>query len=354
MTVDGKTPPADHSRHRKEKDFSSVDNPKIRRAVGRGTLARRIMLWSGNLLATAVVVILSLTFGRQVLHWWRGDEPVSRARMDRSNGRLKGLGNPRVPHFLTFGDLPFRFERTVFEGPKQAALAKLRAKCRAVAVRFNDRQGSGLPVRPGFLRQLAEEEAVEQGEGWRMVQQTGPIISVVALHSASPEPIDNRDQAPEIGESVVSWGLGLRAPRKGQKVDAAPNRWTLFTCAADRPEVGAEARGALDVFSAGSIGDAALSLPPDSQRTLGIRVQGGGGVVGFVNPQRVASNRRFFNEYFEKRGWKREFGWEQEAAALDASFRASANATCDIQLQEKNGGGTRGIVTLTWPAGKTE
>lgn len=375
MTATGKTPPVQHSPAKRGERTPGSGDDNHRAPDRLAAVTRRVMIGSGNLLATAVIVILSVTFGHQVLRWWRQETPPGSGADAAAEDRWEGLGDPGAPHLLAFGDLPLSFERTVFEGTEQAALAALRAKCRTLAIQFDGDGQQGVPVSHGFLRRLNEEDAVERGKDWRILQQSGPIISVVALHRGPHRTSESKGQAPKNTESVVSWGLGLPAPMAGRKAEVSPRRWTLFTCSGDRRTVDSdwdESRHDAGVASTNNGSSAgvkgaskgnsqpggdsrpSLVLPPQSQRTLGLRVQGGGGLVGFISRERMASNRQFFDEHLEGRGWAREFGWAKVGQGLHARFRKSNKRVCDIQLQENTEGGTRGILTVTSTATDAE
>lgn len=375
MTINGKTPPVECSPPESAGGLAGSRRDNRGKPGRLAALARRILVWSGNLLATAVVLILSLTFGNQVLYWWRDDAPASSGSGSPANRRLESLGDPRIPHLLAFGDLPFNLERTVFKGTEQAALARLRAKCRAVAKQFDSDRRQAMPISQSFLRQLGERESVEHDEGWRIFQQRGPIISVIALRCAARGGLMSKDQPLEIAESVVSWGLGFRSPVTRREAEASQSRWTLFTCSGQRKALdsdleGSQRKSAVAGASNGSrdaatefsnratppSGDAdpSLFLPPQSRRTLGIRIQGGGGLVGFVNAEGTAFNRECFDGRFERRGWDREFGWTKVGRRRHARFRKSDTGVCDIQLHERTDGGTRGILTLTLPPSDAE
>lgn len=373
MTINGKTPPVECSPPASAAGLAGSGRDNRGKPGRLAALPRRILVWSGNLLATAVIVILSLTFGNQVLYWWRDDAPERSGSGGPANRRLESLGDSRIPHLLAFGDLPFSLERMVFEGTEQAALARLRANCRAVAKQFDSDRRQAMPISQSFLRQLDEREAVEHGEGWRILQQGGPLISVIALRCPAPGSSMSKDQPLEIAESVVSWGLGFRAPVTRREAEASQSRWTLFTCSGQRKVLdsdleGSQRESAIADASNGSRdratefwkrgtppgGDPSLFLPPQSRRTLGIRIQGGDGLLGFVNAAGPAFNRDCFDERFERRGWDREFGWTKVGRRQHARFRKSDTGVCDIQLHERTDGGTRGILTVTLPASDAE
>ena len=128
-------------------------------------LARRITRWSGNLLATAVIVILGLTFGRQIVTWWRGDEPPAAMVDPAASPHLDQLTDPQTPLLLTFGDMPYTFDRRVVSGDQSMALAELRRQCREAAESYDPRRNAPLAVSPEVLHRLSQQPAVEQGVG---------------------------------------------------------------------------------------------------------------------------------------------------------------------------------------------
>lgn len=306
-----------------------------------GALARRIATLSGNLLATAVIVILGLTFGRQVLTWWKGEPAVVSAPSSELDAPMDGLADPSLPHQLAFSDMSLTFNRSVFQGDESAALAHLRDECRRLALDFDDRAQSMIPVADDVVRRLAEYEPVEQGEGWRIVQHGGPVITVVALRMAPITASSGAGGASQKAESVVSWGLGLRAPETETEEAASSNRWTLFTCS------GAGQRVSSDL-------NLSSPIPPGSRRTLAMRVKGGGALIGFAGQGTASSSKEFYDQSFQEQGWSRAGAWTRIGTNWHARFQKPRAESCDVQLRDDTDGGTSGILTVRPAAQNSE
>ncbi len=245
------------------------------------------MRWSGNLLATAVILILGLTFGQQVLQWWRGDVAVPAGTDPAAAPQLSQLADPDMPLTLSFGDLPYQLRRHVLVGDLDEALAALRRECRKVAERTDPAAAPALEVAPEVVQQLARREAVEQGVGWRIVQNTGPVITVVALRQDVPDASDTAEPARHNGESVVSWGLGLRAV--ALEHNSSGDQWTLYVCS------GQDRRSAADSWQH-------IQLPPHAQRTFAVQVDGGGG-AGRVPGRRFSRGHPTLLRYVLGQQW---------------------------------------------------
>jgi hypothetical protein len=306
-----------------------------------GALARRIASLSGNLLLTAVIVILGLTFGKQVLIWWRGEPAVVSAPTSNLDSPLDGLADPGLPHQLAFGDMSLTFNRSVFEGAEEAALARLRDECRRLVLDFDDRTQTLIPIDEDVLRRLAAYESVERGEGWRMVQHGGPVITVVALRTAANTTSAGAGEASQKAESVVSWGLGLRAPETATEEAASSIRWTLFTCS------GADQRVASDL-------NLSSPIPPGSRRTLAMQVKGGGALIGFAGQGTAASSKEFFDRSFQEKGWSRARAWTRIGDNWHARFQEREAGTCDVQIRDDTDRGTSGILTIRPAAQNSE
>src|SRR5687768_4459456 len=92
---------------------------------GFAALARRIGGWTGNLLATAIVLVASLVIGRQILHWWREDAPADAERSASADAELP-FQAPRDLRLWTSRG-PLSTERV--RGDRLAALAAMRRLC---------------------------------------------------------------------------------------------------------------------------------------------------------------------------------------------------------------------------------
>lgn len=308
---------------------STGTGPSDVKPFGFGRLARRITAWSGNFLATCVILILGFTFGRQVLQWWHNAPEPQSVSPKASPGALQPLTDPTLPHLLEFGDLPIQVTRVVFEGDETAALVQLRRRCRKVASRSDLPQRRALHASTQLLHRLDKLHPVEQGSGWKIYQTGGPVLMVLAVRIVAV------DKGAKVGnvsnESVVSWGLGLRhiASTEGTE-PAAPNRWTLLTGAADSP-----------ITDSGS--GLVAPIPPGSHRTLAVQVAGGGALVGF----RGQTDVKDWKQFFDRQGWPHREPWRRMDGSWSACYQQSNSGTCDVLLTAGTNGLVRGILTIT-------
>jgi hypothetical protein len=301
--------------------------------VNDSALSRRIIRFSSNLLATAVIIILGLTLGRQVLHWWQSTSPGEGATDNIEVDHLAQLADPQWPHRITFGELPLAFDRVSFVGSQQQALERLRTRCRELARSEASDSAAWLPASNSVLQQLAEREPVEQGPGWQLVQHVGPVITVVGLRTRPNDATKPADSASQNRVSVVSWGLGLRATTSRTDEAISDVRWTLLVCSGPGQASGSNAARV-------------IALPPHSKRTFTAEVQGGGALIGFAGPDTSSSYKAFFDRSLNRQKWHAAAGWKQIGQSWHARFAKRDGSTCDIQLV---GGATdtaTGILTI--------
>jgi len=182
-------------------------------AGGFGRLARRIVGWTANLLATALVLVAGLAVGRQVLEWWY-ESPPEQAAMAGSE-QLP----PEMPDELRLWTArgPMSLERVV--GDQDAALATMRARCAGLPIGPVEQ-----PIGPGeqrFLEKLAKTTPVEQTNELDLYVPSGEVTMVVAVSRGEPR--------------IAAWSFAL---------EAEPSRWTCYTfcpAAASSPSSGVDA-----------------------------------------------------------------------------------------------------------------
>jgi len=303
----------------------------------RPSLGHRIVSWSSNLLAISVVIILGLTFGKQVVYWWRGAPPPRAIEQGQLETDPLGLATPLGAHWLTFGDLPLEMRRVFFEGDESAAAARLRELCRPSIEQPGGEKTPAIPVHQQLLEQLLAREAIEQGPGWRIIQHVGPVITVVALQMGHVPGDDESVTTSQTGASVVSWAVGLRG-RGSERDEANASRWTLLSCSGRNRAI-----DAAPLFS--------LPIPPGGQSLFSLRIAGGGALQGYADGPGVTESRVFFDRHWERRGWSRVVDWTSMQHAWHVRFHKRHVGVCDLQLVEHEGGGTTGILTMTPTAG---
>jgi hypothetical protein len=232
-------------------------------------------------------------------------------------------------------------KRSAFVGDQAAALARLRDECRRIALAADAQAEAEIKLDKAVLQRLASYKPVEEGEGWRMIQYAGPVITVVTLRTTPVSSADAEGETRQKIEFVLSWGLGLRAPATETAEETSSTRWTLFTCPGSSGQV---------------TSDQQLSwpIPPGSRRTLAMQVQGGGALIGFTGRGNVSSSKEFFDQSFSARGWSQTGAWTRIGAHWHARFSQPDAGQCDVQLRDDADGGCDGMMTLQATARDSE
>lgn len=271
---------------------------------GLSLVARRVAGWTSNLLLLSLVLVVGLTFGRQLTSWWAlGPDQASRAA---SGGRAvlapDPWGGERALHHLTFGDLPLQLGRQTVRGGKAAVFTALRGQCRVGAER-----GLASTRRPGpdeqkMLSGTAGMTPLDEEPGkWKMYQLDGPIPLVVVTGLGDETPTGEAGQAPA---RVLCWGLAF-------PVAGPVEQWTLFTCvptggltapAADRP---------------------VLPQPPGARERMSLWNAAGGGVLLLAGTGDEKEWQRFFDAWFQQQEWSAAEGWQTAGATRHRRYAHS-------------------------------
>lgn len=293
---------------------ATAESPGTPTAIGR--VGRRWSRWAGNLLVSGLIVVIGLTFGRQLVQWMTDDA-------DPPPAPPVALNND-FTHDLQFGELPFAFRDTQFVGDQDAAFAKLRESCGEAVRREVLPSHEPRAAEMRLLDSLQRKEPVDRQPGqWAIYQLEGPILMVVATREIAGSA--DGEHVAAVNSRVVSWGLG---------VPDADSNWLLFTYA-----VGA---GPGD----SPAGFPALPVPPGSRRTMSLNSVSGGTLVGFVGAGPASDWRRFYDQWFAERRWAAEIPWRQESAVWQARFVKPGSGRVDVQLVD-DGATMTGMLTAT-------
>jgi hypothetical protein len=155
-----------------------------------------------------------------------------------------------------------------------------------------------------------------------------------AKNGKTATPGDGGEVAP-FGRRVVCWGLALAA---------SENEWTLFTY---HPSGGSMASVEPTVQ---------VSLPPGAERTLTLRSEEGGAIVGFRQRSESTEQNsnetpqawmRFFDQWFVGQGYSSAFNWRELQGAWYARFEHAESGRIEIQLAEDQDHIIKGTLVLT-------
>ncbi len=238
----------------------SVQNfqePSGKPPAGFGDVARKITSRTTDLIAIGIVVVASLTSGRQLLVWWHA-APPTRAAAEMAARTGPAWDDPSQPLSLEFGDLPLAMTRQVVAGDRDATVAVLVEYCKTAAKtalqpwRERDAAEDRLLARIESLKPVAEEAGV-----WQVYVFDEPLPMAAAIHWFAAAP----DDAASEGPRLVCWAMAMPAGKEA---------WNLYVF-----------RGTANGRSAPA-DHTDVPLPPGARRNLSLRDEQGSSIVGFL------------------------------------------------------------------------
>jgi hypothetical protein len=292
--------------------------------AGFGDIARKITSRTTDLIAIGIVVVASLTLGRQVLVWWHA-EPLTRAAAEMASRTGPAWDNPSQPLSLEFADLPMAMTRQVVVGDRNAMVAALVEHCETAAKRG---------LKPWRERDAAEDRLLARIESLRPVAEEAGVWQVYVFDERLPMAAAVRrfaaasDDAASEGPRLVCWAMAMPAGNEA---------WNLYVF-----------RGTANGRPA-SVDRADVPLPPGARRNLSLRDERGSSIVGFSGRGDDGEWIRFYDDWFADRGWSSGEGWLKSAAACSARFderRGSAGRRAEIQFARDGNGELSGLLQV--------
>jgi hypothetical protein len=300
------------------------DNPRPAPS-GFARLAVRISAWTSRALLSGVILVAALAVGRQTVEWWHGTPPpIAAVRPDAA--LAAGLGDEERPHVLQLGDQPWAMLRQSFAGTREQADRALGERCRE-----RIEAAHAPPDPPGrmeteFLATLKGTPVAESAGRWALHRIPAGFPVLVGVRPTTASRSD--DQAVAANASrVVIWALA--AP-------VATNRWSLYVF---YPEKGADSK---------SPSIARVPVPPGTAETLGLRVLGGGAVMGFQGPDTIPAFMLFYDQWFSRLGWSSS-GWQTAGQTWHVVYRSKASdgRMADIRIGLEGSGRATGLVVVS-------
>ncbi len=304
--------------------------------AGFAQLAKRISAWTSRALVSAMILLMGLTVGRQILHWWgagEGHAPTAGPGMTASGG----LGDSQVQHTVEFGGHSWNMSRSTAVADSGRVLELLRAKCRETLQVAGAPAGEAGPAEKGLLERVRLEKpaAEDPATGSRIYQLDAAYPLVIGVR-ASASPSDHLpDRVADPLGRVVTWGIG---------VPAGPDSWTLY------------------VFHSAPWRDrsasspSAIPIPPGSRLWLGMEAAGGGAIHAFTGSDQPAAWRRFFDSWFAAHGWRVEGAWQERDSIWAAHCVGTTPETAgslDVEFGPDRRGGLTGLVLVTPSSGQS-
>jgi hypothetical protein len=292
--------------------------------AGFGALAMKITSRTTDLIAIGIVVVASLTLGRQVLVWWHA-APPTRAAAEMAARTGPAWDDPSQPLSLEFGDLPLAMTRQVVVGERDATIAALVQHCKTAAKRA---------LQPWRERDAAEDLLLTRIESLKPVAGEAGVWQVYVFDERLPMAAairrfaDAPDDAASEGPRLVCWAMAMPAGKEA---------WNLYVF-----------RGTANGRSAPA-DRADVPLPPGVRRNLSLRDEQGSAIVGFSGMDDVGEWIKFYDDWFADRGWSSGEGWLKSTIAWSARFDeggGSAGRRIEIQFARDGNGELSGLLQV--------
>ncbi len=333
---------------RSAEDDDSTSEPTT---AGYASVGTKITNWTSNFLATAVVLIIALTVGTQLISSFRWEDEGGLSRT--ANTELIQAWPVLESCALEFGDLPFQLERESARCDRERVVALLQDKCRQAL------EQDAIPVGPMTTKETAAIQSliqkshtvpIEERKGkWRIfhIETTDGQLNIplvvgvrdnVDLKNGTP----NESDMMGLNSRLVVWGLGMPSESglasetipttdiqsKNSSAEADSDRvvhnWTTFV-ARSAPE------------SPAHTGRRKL-VPLNFDRTLAIANENGTSMIGFKGPE-ANQAISFYNQLAVSENWEVAVPWCQTSGHWSAQFkppRESPLQGIQVQLHVKH------------------
>ena len=279
-------------------------------SISSPTLSKRITGWTSNLLATAVVVILALTVGRQLVSYWSASDnvPASSSNLVEAWPILESCA-------LQFGNSPYQLQRTQMMTTNEGVLDSLSQDCQRLLTeqaapvgRPTEAELKMIEASTGLVP-LAEEK----GE-WRIFsvdQSVGGIELPTVLGIRD----DLRNEQGEAESRLVVWGMALKGQtiqppdpveNKGSPDLPAAANWTTYVCrSSDQNQI-------------------EVAIPSTSRRTMSISDSRGAQLTGFAGGS-AEEAKQFFDDWSVDHQWRQIGAWQKSGETIMALFEANSD-----------------------------
>lgn len=287
-------------------DEQSPRRPDEPKPFGFHELARRMSNWTGNFIATCLVLVCAIGFGRQMMEW-SADPLLSEAAVPHPNDFALEMGVPDSFDILEFGATRDTFHRQSFQGDQKRALEQLRDLTRGATL------SATLPTKPispaeqkliDQIRHSAPAETLPNGRLLYVVP--GPLPTWIG--ALRPKPVATALEEKTTAEkSAAALDSPLRLVTWGMAVPANKSSWSLYVFI-------------LGAMSGATPADDGVPIPPGATRSMGVQGKSGAKMVGFSGKGEPEEWCGFFDRESAARGWRSAKGWREAGDGWISTF----------------------------------
>ena len=289
-------------------------------------LAQRISGLTSNLIATAIILILALAGGREVISWWRAEPEKVTTAPEVSPSESWII--PNDSHALEFGDLPLTLRRDRIQGDRSVALEELRETCKRILKSGAIAMGEIGPAERRLIENSRNRDPIEQEPGkWRLFQAKEPIPMVVGIRDDCPPNAPSGN----VQSRMVAWGMTVPSSES----ESSEPVWTNYSCRFinRQPSTGQRIN---------------VPLPPGGTKTLSIEDVDGASVTGFKG-QSPIETMEFFSDWAKQNGIEETKSWQAFRGAWRAEFahKKPSQVKIEIQLAIDGDRSVAGLITTS-------
>jgi hypothetical protein len=295
---------------------SPASSQETTKVVGSQSTAKRIGNWATNLLVSGVILIVGISFGREVMRWWRNN-PLPAAASSSAATQVEDS-------LARFGDMPIGLRSTELVGELEDVLSELRQAARQALQETQITDHDPGPAERQMLAGTKKLTPVEElPNEWAIYQLEAPLPMVVGIRF-----VDGQVAARE--RRVVSWGMAMPGEPEGEGTRLA---WKLVTTA-----IGTSVESTAAEF--------ALPTPPQGHRTLSLQTAEGLVLAGFQGHGDAHDWMKFYDSQLAEIGFEPAGDWVVEPSASRRRF-SQPMRTVDVAIHAGPDASLQTILVMT-------
>jgi hypothetical protein len=289
-------------------------------------VARRIRSRTTDLLAISIVLGASLSFGPQLISWWKAPQP----NQSPPAWQLTPAGweTADQPVDLGFGDSSLTLTRQTVTGNQKQVISALVAFCQKVSSQTTtplpppDDAEQHLLNHVKTLTPVATEPP--NREFYVMGDQFPLVVGVLNLAKTSAENREpaNDNQTPR---RLVCYGLAL---------PFGEDRWTLFLVKDPRKKRDQESNSAVP------------PLPPGAVRTMSLCDERGELLLAFSGTGTVQKWTKFYESLSSAEHWRQTGNWSPNGSIWGGRFIRGDREWIDIRITDSQNGELTGVMQV--------
>lgn len=318
-----------------------------------GQLARRMRSRTVDLIGISLIAIMTLSFGRQLINWWRAPTETD-VRNQVAEGPLWHWGADGQPLSMEFGDRPQVLTRQTVTGSFETARDTLAARLRSAIEQAPPVTSEIEPAERDFLKLAQTLRPFEELPGdWSLYTfkdqfsfMFGLRQQTAAVTASTTGPAEQRSSSGQ-EPRLACWGFVLGTEQSG---------WIVLAFhQAPATRTGSSAGSTQDTGPSREQTAAAVEFWPEgARRILSARDEVGNQVLSFTVARPASKLMQEFDDWGQQVQAKQIGEWIRTGEIAVTRMELPDGATVSLQLNQEPDGTSRGILFWDRPPTKRE